>query len=401
MRQRKAADGLHRKGGQGSGAPDTNAPEGPGPQQGSVQPPDVGPLPGFARRGLWEFLKGHFIWLTVMMMCVNVWVKWSLSLLIGYYKKGNKLFDVRERSYVGFPDPFPGLIHEYIDVSGARLHVVKAGGKRPGKRLMLFVHGFPEGWFSWKHQLQEFKDNYDVVAFDLRGYGKSSKPEGRDMYRMEILVADVVRLVYALGYKKCILVGHDWGAMISWFTAALHPQMVEALVIICQPHPVAWLRNFDDDQRTRGWYMFLFQAPALAEVMMKVVDYQIPADWLAAHLTVEEVEAYKAHISQPRTLTAAISYYPALFDQLTGRRPSPQFLEARRRLEGSQLPMPVLMLLGQHDVALGPQLVRGTEGLVHRLELHQMEGGHFLHLALPKEVNDRMRAFLQKYRLWG
>eukprot|EP00884_Botryococcus_braunii_P007927 jgi/Botrbrau1/17135/Bobra.0157s0032.1 len=264
---------------------------------------------------------------------------------------------------------------------------------------MLFVHGFPEGWFSWKNQLDAFKDDYDVVCFDMRGYGKSSKPKGRANYGFDFLVGDIVALVHALGYDTCVLVSHDWGAIISWMTAALHPDMVEGLVVTCVPHPVSWERNLDADQKKRSYYMGLFQAPALGELLFTEGDMQIIDNYMRPILSPEELEGWKAHMTRPGALTAGIWYYRALFDQSLGRKVSPQYQLGMERLRKGELPMPVLMMYGENDSALGLQLLKGTEDLVPNLELHVLPGSHFLQLIKPKEVTEIMRAFFGKNKI--
>jgi pimeloyl-ACP methyl ester carboxylesterase len=102
----------------------------------------------------------------------------------------------------------PGLKHEYAEVNGVRLHYVTAG-KGP---LIIFLHGFPEFWYEWKDQLPEFARDHRAVAPDMRGYSLSEKPAGVDHYQMKDLVEDVRALAEHLGYKKFVLVGHDWGA---------------------------------------------------------------------------------------------------------------------------------------------------------------------------------------------
>ena len=100
----------------------------------------------------------------------------------------------------------PQLEHRFADVNGVRLHFVSAGS---GK-LIVFLHGFPQFWYQWQRQLAEFSKDHHVVAPDMRGYNLLSKPPA-DQYHMTYLVEDIRALTEHLGYKKCILVGHDWG----------------------------------------------------------------------------------------------------------------------------------------------------------------------------------------------
>ena len=94
------------------------------------------------------------------------------------------------------------------------------------------LHGFPEFWYSWRHQLAEFAADYDAVAVDLRGYGKSDRPKGIAAYAVRELVEDIRAIVAALGHRSCILAGHDWGGAVVWHVAARHPEIVEKLIVM-------------------------------------------------------------------------------------------------------------------------------------------------------------------------
>nr|KAG5698659.1 hypothetical protein BaRGS_003173 [Batillaria attramentaria] len=137
-------------------------------------------------------------------------------------------------------DPTLGT-HCYIYLEEVRLHYVTTGSE--GKPLMVLVHGFPEFWYSWRYQLREFKDSFRVVAIDLRGYGDSDKPTDVSSYDVSKLVDDVKQLISALGYKKCVLVGHDWGGAVSWSFAQTYPDMVDKLIVMSCPSISAYMKN--------------------------------------------------------------------------------------------------------------------------------------------------------------
>ncbi|BCJ27685.1 hypothetical protein Asera_17930 [Actinocatenispora sera] len=109
--------------------------------------------------------------------------------------------------------------HRFVGANGSRFHVVEAGTGP----LVLFLHGFPETWYGWRHQLTALADaGYRAVAVDLRGYGASDKPpRGYDGYTMS---ADVDGLIRALGERDAVLVGHDLGGLVAWMAAAFHPR---------------------------------------------------------------------------------------------------------------------------------------------------------------------------------
>ena len=122
---------------------------------------------------------------------------------------------------------------ELFEVNRIRIHTVTEG-EGP---LVLFVHGFPESWFSWRHQLRALAyAGYRAVALDVRGYGRSSKPEAIDSYRMLAHVADNVALVHALGADDAVIVGHDWGSPIAAASALLRPDVFRAVALLSVPY---------------------------------------------------------------------------------------------------------------------------------------------------------------------
>ncbi|KAJ8868523.1 hypothetical protein PR048_030051 [Dryococelus australis] len=104
---------------------------------------------------------------------------------------------------------------------------------------MLFLHGFPEFWYSWRYQIKEFSRDYWTVAIDMRGYGDSDKPSGFQNYELKLLTDDVVKVIKALGREKCILVSHDWGGIVGWNMSEFHPNMIEKYIVMNVPP--AWL----------------------------------------------------------------------------------------------------------------------------------------------------------------
>ena len=150
-------------------------------------------------------------------------------------------------------------IHRDEAVGGLRLHWVEAG-EGP---LVLLLHGFPEHWLAWRHQIPALASaGFRVVAPDLRGYNLSEKPKGVSSYRMELLAGDVANLVRHLGYQRTFLVGHDWGGAIAWCVPALHPGLVEKLAILNAPHPILFRQKLATfAQAKRSSYVFFFQLP--------------------------------------------------------------------------------------------------------------------------------------------
>ena len=165
------------------------------------------------------------------------------------------------------PDPGSVLLpgpwtHREVSANGIRLHLAEAGTGP----LVLLLHGFPEFWWSWRHQLPALAAaGRRAVAVDLRGYGDSDKPPcGYDLWTLS---GDVAGLVRALGERQADLVGHDWGGVLGWCTAALHPRVVRSVTALAAPHPLALLEGLrrDPAQRSASRYIARFQIPWLPE----------------------------------------------------------------------------------------------------------------------------------------
>jgi pimeloyl-ACP methyl ester carboxylesterase len=135
--------------------------------------------------------------------------------------------------------PGPSAAHRYIDLGEVRLHYVEVG-EGP---LVVLLHGFPGFWYSWRFQIPALAGaGFRVVAPDMRGYNLSDKPEGVKNYGLDLLARDVERLIGALGERRAVVVGHDWGGMVAWAVAMLHPGRVARLAILNVPHPERFSR---------------------------------------------------------------------------------------------------------------------------------------------------------------
>ena len=158
------------------------------------------------------------------------------------------------------------LRHRIEHVNGVRIHCVEAGAGP----LVLLVHGFPESWYSYRHQLHALAEaGYRAVAIDVRGYGRSSAPTLIEAYRMLCHVGDNVELVSALGEQQAVIVGHDWGAPIAWNSALLRPDVFRAVVGISVPYAPAGAIPPSQVFRMMGgaeeFYIEYFQQPGRAE----------------------------------------------------------------------------------------------------------------------------------------
>lgn len=281
--------------------------------------------------------------------------------------------------------------HESIETNGINLHYVTQG---EGK-LMLMLHGFPEFWYSWRYQIEEFAKDYKVVALDLRGYNQSDRPSNRSAYKMEEFIKDIEGVIKGLGYENCILVAHDWGGAIAWSFAYARSTMIEKLIVMNLPHPAKFkqgLRTYQ--QLLRSWYIFFFQLPVLPEFYLRQNNYEkIGAIFTSTAIdksafSSEDIAAYKNAAAQPGALTAMLNYYRNIFSGLFGKKEENKMT--------SVLEISTLIIWGEEDTALGKELTYGTEEYVRDLQIKYIPNcSHWVQQEKPELVNQYMREFLQ------
>jgi pimeloyl-ACP methyl ester carboxylesterase len=288
------------------------------------------------------------------------------------------------------------LTHAYAEVNGVRLHYVRAG-RGP---LMMFLHGFPEFWYEWKHQLAEFSRDHTVVAPDLRGYNLSSKPEALSAYLMPNLVEDVRALAAGLlestGTGTFTLVGHDWGGVVAWVFAAQHPQMLDQLVILNAPHPTIFGRELRENpaQQKASQYMLMLRS-AEAEALLSENSYAwLKQAVLGAAASEVDTAAYVEAWSQPGALTGGLNYYRA-----AGVGPPPS--DAAPSASTFAIPplvvrVPTLVIWGEKDTALLTSSLNGLDELVPKLTIKRIpDGTHWIPRQKAADVNAFIRGFLQ------
>jgi pimeloyl-ACP methyl ester carboxylesterase len=162
-----------------------------------------------------------------------------------------------------------GITHRTIEANGIHLHLAEQG-EGP---LVVLCHGFPESWYSWRHQLAALSAaGYRVVAPDMRGYGQSDRPAAIDQYTLFHLVGDMVGVIDALGAEQAVIAGHDWGAPVAWHAALLRPDRFRAVIGLSVPYrprsraaPTTVMPRRDDAQ----FYQLYFQKPGVAEAELE------------------------------------------------------------------------------------------------------------------------------------
>ena len=287
--------------------------------------------------------------------------------------------------------------HHYANVNNQTLHYVTSG---EGK-LILFVHGFPEFWYEWQDQLDEFGQDYQAVALDMRGYNLSSKPTDVAAYHAKHLIEDLRCLIEYLGHKTCVLVAHDWGGAVAWTFAASHPEYVEKLVIINAPHTAMFARELTHNpaQQAASQYMLLFRMDKAERVMTennyaRLVAMLKSAGSNGEWLTEDDKERYLKAWSQPGAVTGGLNYYRAspLYPPSAD---APGASAVQIDPQRVTVRMPTLVIWGDADTALLPSLLDGLEQYVPDLTLKRIpDGSHWVIHEQPELVNEYIRAFL-------
>lgn len=286
--------------------------------------------------------------------------------------------------------------HKYADVNNIRLHYVTAG---KGK-LIMFLHGFPEFWYEWKNQLAEFGRDYQAVAPDMRGYNLSSKPIEVEQYRMKYLIGDIRALAEHLGYKKFILVAHDWGGGVAWPFAMRHSEYLEKLLIINAPHPVTFIRELRDNpaQRKASQYILVHRTPEAEDILVRnnyalLVSSLLEDGIKKGYFTEQDRKAYIEAWSQPGALTGGLNYYRAAhLGSFTGE--SEDSLSANPSL--FMVAVPTLVIWGEKDKYLLTGNLVGLEKYVSKLTIKRIpDGSHWVIHEKPGLVNSYIREFIE------
>ncbi|WP_160051491.1 alpha/beta fold hydrolase [Nocardiopsis sp. FR26] len=316
--------------------------------------------------------------------------------------------------------------HRDVEVNGVRLHIAEQGSGP----LVLLLHGFPESWYSWRHQFGPLAEaGYRVVAPDQRGYGRSDQPEEVEAYTLPHLVGDVVALIGALGERGAVVVGHDWGAPVAWSTALMRPDLVRGVAgLSVPPFPPAMMPPPSVSRHLygEGYYQVYFQRPGVADSEM-AAD---PAEFLRRVLVgfsgdnphvdeprpwnVPEGRTLMESLPGPEELPAWLTEEDvALFARehaLHGERAYTGPLNWYRNMERNQglmspfqgrgIEVPALYVSGDRDMV---RAMRGVPELIEALpliapKLHAsltLPGcGHWTQQERPEEVNAALLDFL-------
>ena len=302
----------------------------------------------------------------------------------------------------------------YADLAnGIRLHYASAG-EAAGRKLIVFLHGFPEAWFAWEAQLAEFGRDHLAVAPDLRGFNLSAKPAEVESYHIKHIAEDIRLLIEYLGYSSAIVVCHDWGGAVGWHLGLFHADLVERLVVVNSPHPWLFMRELatSPKQQAASTYMTWLRGPGSEEGLVandfKIVERFLDAEdgtppaWYAPPVRAR----YRAMWSVPgapladgrpsHAMTGGCNFYRA-----TPLRP-PSAGEPARALPPVgdwTVTVPVLVIWGETDRALTVALVDGLGEVCDDLRVERVpEGSHWIVHEQPDRVNRTIRDFLDERR---
>jgi pimeloyl-ACP methyl ester carboxylesterase len=318
--------------------------------------------------------------------------------------------------------------HRTVETNGIRMHVAEQG-EGP---LVLLCHGFPESWYSWRHQLTALAAaGFHAVAPDMRGYGQTDQPGEIDQYTLLHLVGDMVGLADALGEGPAVIAGHDWGAPVAWHAALLRPDRFRAVIGLSVPYrprgsvrPTTAMPQTDD----AIFYQLYFQAPGVAEAELsrdvrssiRRILFSGSGEGRRAHAGLGNPAAvgmvprgggFLRHTAEPATPPswlneADVDFYAGEFTRAGFRGGLNWYRNIDRNWElmapyaGARVTVPALYVAGDQDLVVH---FRGMDQLLPNLkkfvpELRQtimLPGcGHWTQQERPKEVNDAIIAFL-------
>jgi pimeloyl-ACP methyl ester carboxylesterase len=313
---------------------------------------------------------------------------------------------------------------QLIETNDVRLRAV-VEGKGP---LVILLHGFPQCWYLWRHQIDPLVEaGFQVAAPDQRGYGGSDRPAEIEAYNIIDLTNDIVGLADALGHERFIVVGHDWGALIAWHTALLHPQRVRSVVGMSVPY-TRWRAGTMTRQENFGdnfEYMVYYQQPGVAEAELEVdIRKSLRTIYFmtSGDVTLEMLPARKPATAKlldgltdperfPLWLTEEdIDYYVAQYQQSGFRGPLNWYRNIDRnseitpQLETAKIEQPSFFIAGKKDFVLSTGAAFGGGGWLSRMDnwVTDMRGkaliegaGHWVQMERPAEVNEALLGFLR------
>jgi pimeloyl-ACP methyl ester carboxylesterase len=289
----------------------------------------------------------------------------------------------------GKADIWDEVQHGFADNNGVKIHFATIG-KGP---LVVMIHGFPDFWYTWRHQMNALKSEFKVVAIDQRGYNQSDQPSSPEAYDMRHLVSDVAAVIRHHNVDSANVVGHDWGGAVAWQFAFSHPEMTRNLVILNLPHPNGLLRELTNnkEQRLNSAYTQAFKKGSASDADIFFGRPMTPenlAGW------VSDPNARKRYVSafEKSSFDAMLQFYKRNYPDL------PKF-NAAIPLNTPTLKCPTLMFHGLKDQALH------SDGLNHTWDWIDADftlvtvpnADHFVQNDAPEKVSRTLQWWLLEH----
>ena len=279
------------------------------------------------------------------------------------------------------------ITHGYADNNGIKIHYVKTG-QGP---LVVMIHGFPDYWYTWRHQINALKENFTVVAMDQRGYNLSDQPESVDQYAMPNLVGDVAAVIKHQGASSATVVGHDWGGAVAWQVAFNLPQMVDNLIILNLPHPSGMAREMatnEEQQKNSGYARkFIAGSPTDPDIMF---GGPMTADTLSGWVSDQQERKHYIEAFKRSSFIGMLNFYKANY-------PSPDKDSPVASISAPlRLSMPVLIFHGLKDTALHSDGLNNTWDWVDNdvTIVTAPNAGHFVQQDASELVSQTMQWWL-------
>lgn len=267
-----------------------------------------------------------------------------------------------------------------VDSGGVTISVIDEGAGTP----VLFLHGFPDRGSMWRNQIDAVvAAGYRAIAIDLRGFGDSDAPEGVDNYGLFALVGDVTAVLDALGVEKAHVVGHDWGAALSWVFATFASDRVLSLTAVSVGHPNAF-STAGVEQKQKSWYMLAFQHVGLAENMVMHDNFAFFQNWGEGG----SEKQWAADLSRPGRMTSALNIYRA--------NVPPESLLATDRMALPPVPVRTMGVWSDGDDALTEaQMKNSADHVVGGFRYERIDGiSHWIPTAAPDQLNALILDFI-------